>query len=86
MIIASTQTVMHEIGGLRWRQFLRFGYTALILSLLHMALHGYRVWLAWLNGTAEGIFPAIGLLIFIFGIAVLLLRIKLWFATHFMRD
>ncbi|MBP7967374.1 hypothetical protein KAZ66_03805, partial [Candidatus Woesebacteria bacterium] len=30
MIIISTQTVIHEIGGLRWRQLLRWGYVALI--------------------------------------------------------
>lgn len=85
MTIISTQTVIHEIGGQRWRQLLRWGYIGLILSLLHMFIKGSYEWLSWLTGKSVGMFPAIGLLIFIFGIAVILLRIKLWYATYFKK-
>lgn len=82
MILVSTKFVIHEIGGQRWRQFLRAGYIAFILSLIHMYFQGSSFWLSWLTGKSSAIFPSIGLLVFLFGMGVVVLRIRLWFATH----
>ncbi|CAN5129328.1 hypothetical protein BH09PAT2_BH09PAT2_01780 [soil metagenome] len=82
MIIISTKTVIHEIGGQRWRQLLRYGYIAFTLSLIHFIIRDYGTWLAWLMGTSSNIFPPVGLLVFLFGLSVLILRIRLWIALH----
>ncbi len=81
MIIISTRFVIHEIGGQRWRQLLRAGYIAFFLSLVHMFVQGGTYWLSWLTGKSSGIFPSIGLLVFLFGLGVIVLRIRLWFVT-----
>ena len=80
MIIISTKTVVHEIGGQRWRQLLRVGYFAVLLSLIHMFIKSSEGWIYWLTGNSHRIFPSLGLLVFIFGIAVLVMRIVLWIA------
>ncbi len=78
MVIISTKKVIQILGGLLWRRLLRIGYIAYFLSVLHFALVGYDRWLEWLTGKDEKLLPHFGLIIFMYGSAVLVLRIILW--------
>ena len=78
MVIVSTKYVVHQIGGTMWRKLLRVGYIAFALSIFHFGIQSYPYWLNWLIGNSTTLFPSFGLIIFVFGIAVIVLRIFLW--------
>jgi DMSO/TMAO reductase YedYZ heme-binding membrane subunit len=80
MVIVSTKYVIHQIGGAMWRKLLRVGYIAYFLSVLHFGLQSYPYWVRWLSGKSTNMLPSFGLITFLFGVAVLFLRIFLWFS------
>jgi len=80
MAAISNQFAIHEIGPARWRKLMRFNHFAFALTLFHFGAKGMPYWLQWMNGKSSSIFPSFGLIVFLFGLVVLLLRIALWFA------
>ena len=81
MIIISTKTIIQKIGGHTWRILLRVGYIAYVLSLAHMWLNSYTYWLRYLSGQGRSPLPSFGLLTFLAGIVVIILRIAVWVST-----
>jgi len=81
MIIISTKTMIHKIGGHNWRTLLRVGYIAYVFSLIHMWLNSYSFWLRYLSGQGQSPMPSFGLLTFLAGIFVIILRIAVWIST-----
>ena len=81
MIIISTKTMIQKIGGHTWRMLLRVGYIAYAFSLVHMWLNNYTFWLRYLSGQGKSPLPSFGLLTFLAGIVVIILRIAVWIST-----
>ncbi len=69
MIVASNQFVIHELGPKKWRLVLRFGYVGFIFAIVHFVLLELDAWNEWI-------------LLFLFGLAVIILRIVLEFAIR----
>lgn len=67
MALISNKYAIHELGGKVWRAFLRVGYIAFIFGYIHAALRGIDTPLEWA--------------IFVFGAAVIFLRIALFVDT-----
>lgn len=85
MAVISNRYAVHELGGKNWRRLLRVGYLAYIFALFHFFLLDHDdVWAVWSSKLVQGKFTLIplSLIIFGFGIVVLLLRaalsISLW--------
>ncbi len=76
MIVISTQTMIHKIGGKLWRELLRAGYIAFVLSIIHYVLLSYPFWIRWFT-ERRTFLPPFGLLTASFGILVILMRIAL---------
>jgi len=81
MAIISNRHAIHEIGPARWRKLMRLGYLAFPLVLFHFGTKGMPYWIPWLTGKSDALFPSFGLIVFLFGSVVILLRIALWFST-----
>ena len=81
MIVISTKTMIQKIGGHTWRMLLRVGYIAYAFSLVHMWLNSYPFWLRYLSGQGRSPLPSFGLLTFLAGILVIILRIAVWIST-----
>ena len=81
MIVISTKTMIQKIGGHTWRMLLRVGYIAYAFSLVHMWLNSYPFWLRYLSGQGRSPLPSFGLLTFLEGILVIILRIAVWIST-----
>lgn len=82
MTALSNRLAITEIGPVLWRKIMRFGHVAFALALFHFGAKGWNYWMAWMTGTSEKLFPSFGLLVFLFGCVVLVLRISLWIATR----
>jgi DMSO/TMAO reductase YedYZ heme-binding membrane subunit len=76
MIVISTQTMIHKIGGKLWRELLRAGYIAYVFSILHYILLSYDFWLRWFT-ERRTFLPPFGLITTLFGILVILMRLAL---------
>ena len=81
MSLLSNRFAIQEIGPQRWRKIMRFSYIGFILVLFHFGKKGMQYWIPWFAGKTESIFPSFGLIVFLFGIVVIVLRIALWFST-----
>lgn len=81
MTFISNRFAIHEIGPARWRKLMRFGHLAFLLVLFHFGAKGMPYWIPWLTGKSDTLFPSFGLIVFLFGSVVILLRIALWFST-----
>jgi len=81
MTAISNRFAIHEIGATRWRKLMRIGHIAFAFTLFHFGVKGMPYWLPWMTGKSEAIFPSFGLIVFLFGSVVILLRIALWFST-----
>ncbi len=75
MTWSSTKMGVKILGGKNWRRVLRTGYLAYIFSLFHLGLLVYGDWLAWVD---ERGLPPFSLVVFVFGVLVLLLRLILF--------
>lgn len=73
--LISTQYAMMALGGIRWRKYLRLGYIAYFIIVIHFGLKRYNEWAAWLS-VRVGL-PPLSLLLLIFVAFVLLLRLGL---------
>ena len=73
--LISTNYAMMALGGMRWRRYLRFGYWAYLIIVIHFGLKRYNEWAAWLS-VRVGL-PPLSLLLLIFVGFVLLLRLAL---------
>lgn len=82
MALISNRFAMQKLGGKLWKGILRVGYIAYFFTILHFGLKGYPYWLNWFSGKSDNIFPSFGLIVFLFGIVVLVLRIMLWFSAQ----
>ncbi len=80
MAVISNRYSMHKIGPHTWRLIMRVGYLAYAMALLHFALRGWTYWMNWFMGKSS-LFPSFGLITFLFGVVVLVMRIALWIAT-----
>ena len=80
MAIISNRYAIHEIGPARWRKLMRLGHLAFPLVLFHFGTKGMPYWIPWLTGKSDALFPSFGLIVFLFGLVVMLLRIALWFS------
>lgn len=65
MAFISNRYAAHELGGKRWRQFLRVGYIGLIFAVVHFYL------------LSAGRWSPVGIVVLVFVSVVLLLRIAL---------
>jgi len=81
MAMISNRYAIREIEASRWRKLMRIGYIAFPLVLFHFGAKGMPYWLPWLTGQSESLFPAFGLIVFLFGLTVILLRIALLIST-----
>lgn len=81
MAIISNRFSIQKIGPHRWRLIMRIGYVAYAAALLHFAVRGWPYWMLWLSGKSESLFPSFGLLVFVFGCTVLIMRLALFTAT-----
>ncbi|OGK13510.1 hypothetical protein A3A93_00030 [Candidatus Roizmanbacteria bacterium RIFCSPLOWO2_01_FULL_38_12] len=81
MVIVSTDSMIHKLGGHTWRILLRVGYIAYVFSLLHMWLNSYPFWLRYLTGQGRSPLPSFGLLTFLVGVFVIVLRLAVWIST-----
>jgi len=81
MAVISNRFSIHKIGPHRWRLIMRIGYIAYAMAVLHFALRGWPYWMLWLSGKSTSFFPSFGLLIFVFGSIVLLMRVVLFIAV-----
>lgn len=81
MAVISNRYSIQKIGPHRWRLIMRIGYIAYAMALIHFALRGWPYWMLWLTGKSTSLFPSFGLLVFIFGSVVLLMRILLFLVT-----
>ncbi|PIZ63398.1 hypothetical protein COY16_02100 [Candidatus Roizmanbacteria bacterium CG_4_10_14_0_2_um_filter_39_13] len=81
MTAISNRFAIHEIGAARWRKLMRLGHLAFVFTLFHFGVKGLPYWLPWMTGKSDAIFPSFGLIVFLFGSVVILLRIALWFST-----
>lgn len=78
MAVISNNWAIKKLGGGNWRKLMRIaGYTALILTIIHLTLHKYQGWLRWLT-KRNTILPPLSLLAIVFAVSVLLLRLALW--------
>ncbi|PIZ64364.1 hypothetical protein CO051_00940 [Candidatus Roizmanbacteria bacterium CG_4_9_14_0_2_um_filter_39_13] len=77
----SNRFAIHEIGATRWRKLMRLGYIGFVFVLFHFGAKGIQYWTPWLTGKSESIFPSFSLIVFMFGVGVVILRIALWFST-----
>lgn len=74
MALISNRLAIHEIGPHLWRRLMRIGFLGFALVLFHFGQKGWTFWLSWLMGKSESLFPSFGLIVFVFGIGVLILR------------
>ncbi|QQS44268.1 ferric reductase-like transmembrane domain-containing protein [Candidatus Roizmanbacteria bacterium] len=81
MAVISNRFSIQKIGPHRWRLIMRVGYIAYVMALIHFALRGWPYWMLWLSGKSTSLFPSFGLLVFVFGCIVVLMRIVLFAAT-----
>lgn len=81
MAIASNRFTIVEIGPQLWRKLMRFGYIGFAFTLFHFGTKGMSSWLPWFMGESRSVVPSFGLIVFLFGIVVIVLRIVLWIAT-----
>lgn len=78
MALISNRYAASKLGGKHWRTLLRTGYVAMILGLIHFGFRRYEGWLTWLKHPSA--LPPSSIIIFSFGILVLILRLCLAFA------
>jgi len=76
MALISNQLATRLLGGKLWRIFLRFGFLALFLVVMHVWLLRAHRWWNWLNSGLSGS-VSLALLVTIIASSVLLLRLAL---------
>ena len=81
MAAISNKYAFHQLGSKRWRTLLRLGYWAFIFVLVHLSILKYGDWAKWF-GSFDPILPPLSLLAIIFGVAVIILRLALWFSIR----
>jgi DMSO/TMAO reductase YedYZ heme-binding membrane subunit len=65
--------VIQKLGPKNWRRLIRYlSYTAFILGTIHIYLAKLSVWQNYIN--SERLFPPLSLILFSFGLIVLLFR------------
>ncbi|MCA9371509.1 ferric reductase-like transmembrane domain-containing protein [Candidatus Woesebacteria bacterium] len=82
MAAISNKYAIREIGGQRWRILMRTGFIAYALGIFHFGIKGLPYWWRWFMGQGKYTTPSMGLIVFLFGAIVIVLRTKLWFATR----
>jgi DMSO/TMAO reductase YedYZ heme-binding membrane subunit len=81
MALASNRFAIQEIGPQLWRKLMRLGYIGFAFTLYHFGAKGMPYWIPWFMGESKSIVPSFGLIVFLFGMVVIILRIALWVAT-----
>ncbi len=81
MAVISNRFAIAEIGPQLWRNLMRFGYIGFAFTLYHFGAKGMPYWLPWFMGESKSIVPSFGLIVFLFGIVVLVMRVALWIST-----
>lgn len=82
MAAISNRYSVTELGGARWRFFLRsFGYTAYALTIVHVAIRSFSDWQKYAGAWSDTL-PPLSLLGFLFAVTVMALRGALWVATR----
>src|SRR3972149_8582391 len=81
MALISNKYAMMEIGGMRWRSFLRIGYVAYLLIVIHFGLKRFFEWDAWISGYL-GLLPPLSLVLLVFVIFVFVMRIALFISLE----
>ena len=79
MTIISHRLAIKLFGGRVWRNLLRLGYAAILLSLVHILWRNWQEWLGWLMGRSESFVPPLGLLVTIAAITICILRLAMVF-------
>jgi len=80
MALISNRFSIQTIGPKRWKTIMHLGFIAYVLALYHFAVKGLPFWTLWFSGKGNA-FPSFGLITFLFGVTVLILRGVLWIAT-----
>jgi DMSO/TMAO reductase YedYZ heme-binding membrane subunit len=76
MAAVSNTIAIRALGGPLWREILRTGYVAYILSMLHFGMKSKHIWLRWI-ADKHPLLPPLSLLVFLFAVGVLILRVLL---------
>lgn len=79
--VVSTKKMIIRLGTTRWRELMRVGYLAYVLVIAHFAVTQNREWLLWLQ-TQPLTSPPLSLAMFLFGSAVIFLRVALALALR----
>lgn len=80
MAVTSNRFAMVEIGPQLWRKLMRLGFVGFAFTLYHFGAKGMSYWLPWFVGESRSIVPSFGLIVFMFGVVVIVLR--LWLSIH----
>ena len=72
LAFTSRASIMHSLGGPRWKMIQRTGYIAVVLVLIHIYIASSLRWQQWFAGEVS--MPT-SLLIFVFGIVVIVARL-----------
>lgn len=76
MTAISNRFSIQHIGPKQWRIIMRIGFLGYILGMIHAGIKASPGWIGWFAG--DGSFaPPFGLIVFCFGVAVIVLRIAL---------
>jgi DMSO/TMAO reductase YedYZ heme-binding membrane subunit len=79
MTIISHRLAIKLLGGSLWRNLLRLGYLAVLLSLVHILWRNWQFWLGWLMGKSESFVPPLGLLVTVAAVTICILRVAMIF-------
>ena len=86
MAVISNRFAIQEIGPQLWRKLMRVGYIGFAFTLFHFGAKGMPYWTAWFMGESESVVPSFGLIVFLFGIVVILLRLALFMSIMFRKN
>lgn len=76
MAAISNQYAVHELGGVRWRRLLRFGYLALFFTIIHIYINSSQFWVRWMTSRMMTL-PPIGIPLIVLAVGTLFLRLIL---------
>lgn len=83
MALISNKYAITKLGGNFWRLLLRLGYLAYAYTIIHFALRSSSQWMQWVASPRS--LPPMSLLLFLFGLGVIILRLALFLSQTFFK-
>lgn len=81
MAAISNRFFMIKLGGSLWRQIIRVGYIAYILTIIHFSIRSFDEWSGWVANPLKSL-PPMSLILLLFAIFVLGLRIAVFISSR----